>query len=213
MEKIKFMLVLAAILSGCVLFAWAEGPEEEAEPGQSQEEQTIPGVDESIMHEMIGAVLVDPNSPEAQAVLDPNSPEAQAALDPNLPLDPKNSPEAQVVLDPNSPEAKIAEAWKEFESASNGEGRQLNDLDTDKRFRLARAAKRQSLAELNLIRLVAEQEGATQTVEMVDKMIEMRLVKLDAALDEAKDARRQERMKEREERQRVLEERRKSRRD
>lgn len=195
MEKIKFMLVLAAILSGCVLFAWAEGPEEEAEPGQSQEGQTIPGVDESIMHEMMGAVLVDPNSPKAQAVLDPNS------------------PEAQVVLDPNSPEAKIAEAWKEFESASNGEGRQLNDLDTDKRFRLARAAKRQSLAELNLIRLVAEQEGATQTVEAIDKMIEMRLVKLDAALDEAKDARRQERMKEREERQRVLEERRKSRRD
>jgi hypothetical protein len=201
------MLVLAAILSGCVLFAWAEGPEEEAEPGQSQEGQTIPGVDESIMHEMMGAVLVDPNSPEAQAVLDPNSP-----LDSNSPLDP-NSPEAQAVLDPNSPEAKIAEAWKEFESASNGEGRQLNDPDTDKRFRLARAAKRQSLAELNLIRLVAEQEGATQTVEAIDKMIEMRLVKLDAALDEAKDARRQERMKEREERQRVLEERRKSRRD
>jgi hypothetical protein len=116
-------------------------------------------------------------------------------------------------LDLNSPEDKIAEAWKEFESASNGEGRQLNDLDTDKRFRLARAAKRQSLAELNLIRLVAEQEGATQTVEAIDKMIEMRSVKLDAALDEAKDARRQERMKEREERRRVLEERRKSRRD
>ncbi len=195
MEKIKFMLVLAAILSGCVLFAWAEGPEEEAEPGQSQEGQTIPGVAESIMHEM-GAVLVDPNSPEAQAALDPNSP-----------LDPNSS------LDPNSPEAKIAEAWKEFESASNGEGRQLNDLDTDKRFRLARAAKRQSLAELNLIRLVAEQEGATQTVEAIDKMIEIRSVKLDAALDEAKSARREEMIKEREERRKVLEERRKSRRD
>jgi hypothetical protein len=123
------------------------------------------------------------------------------------------SGEAGAIIDPNSPEAVLAEAWREFEMASSSEGRQLDGLDTAKRLRLARAAKRQSDAEFKLLRLVAEQEGAMKTVAVIDKMMAVRNQKLESALDEAKEARREEMIKEREERRKAIEERRKSRRE
>jgi hypothetical protein len=115
--------------------------------------------------------------------------------------------------EPNSPQERIAAAWQEFEMASNSDARQMGDLETEKRFRLARAAKRQAEAEFKLIRLIAEQEGATATVAAIDKMTEIRYAKLDADLDEAKSAWREERVKEREERMKAREERRKTRRE
>jgi hypothetical protein len=115
--------------------------------------------------------------------------------------------------DLNSPEEKLKKAWAEVNEATDSEARDWMDLETEKTLGLARASLRTTEAQLNLIKLVAQSEGATQTVAAIDEVLRIRSAKLDAVAERAKDARREERLREREERRKAIEERRKSRRE
>ena len=116
-------------------------------------------------------------------------------------------------VDANSFEARVERGWVEIEQATDSEAKGWMELEMDKRIEFTTAAHRTSEAELQLLRLIAESEGAAQTVAAIDKMLEARSAKVQEVLDEAREARRQERMKEREERRRALEEKRRSRRE
>lgn len=121
--------------------------------------------------------------------------------------------ETAETLDPNSLEAKLNKAWFDAERANNSEAKGWLKLEMDQRVDFARAAQRTTEAQLEYLKMIAESEGAAQTVEAIDKLIEVRTAKVDEVLDEAREARRQERMKELEERRRAREEMRQKRRD
>ena len=126
----------------------------------------------------------------------------------------KDANEAQAAApDPNSPEAKLDKAWSDAERANNSEARGWMELEMSQRINFARTAQRTTEAQLDFLKMIAESEGATQTVAAIDKLLEARAAKVDEVLDEAREARRQERIKEMEERRRAREEMRQNRRD
>jgi hypothetical protein len=115
--------------------------------------------------------------------------------------------------EPNSPEARLARAWADVERAVDSEAKHWLELEMAKRVEFAKAAQRATEAQLHLLRMIAESEGAMQTVAAVDKIVEVRAARVDEVLDEAREARRQERLKEMEERRKAREEMRKNRRE
>jgi hypothetical protein len=115
--------------------------------------------------------------------------------------------------EPNSPEAMLNRAWAEAERANDSEAKGWLKLEMEQRIEFARAAKKTTDAQLELLKMIAESEGATQTIAAIDKILEERAAKVDEVLDEAREARRQERIKELEERRRAREEMRQSRRE
>jgi len=115
--------------------------------------------------------------------------------------------------DPNSPEAKLNKAWVDADRANDSETKGWLKLELDQRIEFARAAKRTTDTQLDLLKMIAESEGATQTVAAIDKLLEARAAKVDEALDQAREARRQERIKEMEERRKAREEMRQNRRE
>jgi hypothetical protein len=121
-----------------------------------------------------------------------------------------NSPET---AEPESPEARLRRAWADTERAVDNEAKHWLELEMAKRVEFARAAQRTTEAQLRLLRMIAESEGAMQTVAAIDKITEARAARVDEVLDEAREARRQERLKEMEERRKAREEMRKNRRE
>lgn len=122
--------------------------------------------------------------------------------------------EAEVkAVDANSPEATLMKAWTDVERAIDSEAKQWLKLEMNQRVELARAAQRATEAQMKLLKMIAETEGATQITAAIDKILETETAKVDEVLDEAREARRQERLKEMEERRKAREELRKSRRD
>jgi hypothetical protein len=115
--------------------------------------------------------------------------------------------------DPNSHEAKLNKAWADAERANNSEARGWLKLEMAQRIDVARAAKRTTDAQLDLLKMIAESEGAAQTVAAIDKLLEDRAAKVDEALDQAREERRLERIKELEERRKAREEMRQNRRE
>lgn len=128
------------------------------------------------------------------------------------PQESRRAEEANVV-DANSFEARVERGWVEVDQAADSEARGWMELEMDKRSEVTRAAQRTTEAQLQLLRLLAESESATQTVAAIDKILEARSAKVQEVLDEAREAKRQERIKQREERRKALEEKRKSRRE
>jgi hypothetical protein len=142
------------------------------------------------------------------------------AADMNEPADkktitqPKDVNEAQAKpLDVNSPEAKLNKAWADADRASDSEAKGWLKLEMEQRVDFARAAMRTTEAQLDLLKMIAESEGAKQTVDAIDKILKARAAKVDEVLDEAREARRQERIKELEEKRKAREELRQSRRE
>ncbi len=115
--------------------------------------------------------------------------------------------------EPNSPEEMLKKAWVDADRAGDSEAKGWLELEMDKRIEFARAAQKTTEAQLQIVKMIAESEGATQTVAAIDKILEARVAKVDEVLDEAREARRQERIKELEERRKAREEMRKNRRD
>jgi GTP1/Obg family GTP-binding protein len=81
------------------------------------------------------------------------------------------------------------------------------------RIDFARTAQRTTEAQLELLKMIAESEGATQTVAAIDKILKDRAAKVDEVLDQAREERRQERIKELEEKRKAREEMRQNRRE
>jgi len=115
--------------------------------------------------------------------------------------------------EPNVPETVLSKAWYNADRASDSESKQWLKLEMEQRIDFARAAKRTTEAQLHLLKMIAESEGATQTVAAIDKILEARAAKVDEVLDEAREAKRQERLKELEERRMAREEMRQKRRE
>jgi hypothetical protein len=145
---------------------------------------------------------------------------AADTADVNKPEDDKTPMQAEDVnevqdetLDPDSPEAKLNKAWADAERANDSEAKGWLKLEMEQRVDFARAAQRTTEAQLDFIKMIAEAEGATQTVAAIDKIIEDRATKVDEVLDEAREERRQARIKELEEKRKAREELRQSRRE
>ena len=151
---------------------------------------------------------------------EPNGLQPEAAGAPEEPLvpvpevqGPARPEDVNAAGDANSFEARVERGWVEIEQAADSEARGWMALEMDKRTEFTRTAQRTTEVQLHLLRLVAESEGATQTVAAIDKILEARSAKVEEVLDEAREARRQERIKQREERRKALEEKLKSRRE
>jgi hypothetical protein len=115
--------------------------------------------------------------------------------------------EAQTeVPDTNSPEAKLNKAWSDAERANDSEAKGWLKLEMAERINFARTAQRTTETQLELLKMIAESEGATQTVAAIDKLLEDRAAKVDEVLDQAREERRQERIKELEEKRKAKEE-------
>jgi hypothetical protein len=115
--------------------------------------------------------------------------------------------------EPNSPEEMLKRAWADVNRANDSEAKRWLDLEMDKRIEFARASQRATEAQMRLLKLIAESEGASETVAAIDKILEVKKAKVDEVLDEAREAKRQERLKELEDRRKAREEMRKNRRE
>jgi hypothetical protein len=113
--------------------------------------------------------------------------------------------------EPNYIETEIDKAWADADRALDGEAKNWLNLEMDERVEFARASEKTTKSQFELLRLIAASEGATQTIEAMDKLLEARTAKVDEVLDEAREARRQEHLKDLEERRKAFEERRKRR--
>ena len=126
---------------------------------------------------------------------------------------PAEPQDVNAAVDANSFEARVERGWTEIEQAADSEARGWMALEMDKRIEFTRTAQRATEAQLQLLRLIAESEGATKTVAAIEKILEAKSTKVEEVLDETREARRQERIKQREERRKALEEKLKSRRE
>jgi len=115
--------------------------------------------------------------------------------------------------EPNSPEEMLKKAWADVDRASDSEAKHWLELEMDKRIEFARASQRTTEAQMRLLKLVAESEGATETVAAIDKILEVKSANVEEVLDEAREAKRQERLQQMEERRKAREEMRKNRRE
>ena len=123
---------------------------------------------------------------------------AQAAVDVNDVEDVNQSPG-----EPN----EVDEVMRKFEQVSNESGKAFlaaTRLSTENRVKMLEASQKQTEAELNFIRNLAIEEGASKTVKAVDIVIEKRKERFEQMIQSAKE--RQERDTERTEREAKLKE-------
>jgi len=109
-------------------------------------------------------------------------------------------------IDPNSSQESLKQAWPEIIRAVDSEAKNWANLEPEKRISLARASLKTTKTQLQFIRQVAESDGATKTVDVIDKLLEMRTAKLDDITDKERDTQRKEHLKKREEKHKVREE-------
>ncbi|MFA5783946.1 MAG: hypothetical protein WC962_03595, partial [Phycisphaerae bacterium] len=136
--------------------------------------------------------------------------DANEPNNPNEELSQVTKPEDTAVVEEATKELALEQAWADansaFESESRGwmreEGEQVN---------IARASLRTTQAELQLLRMIAQSEGAENTVAAIDKLLADRTAKVEQVTERAKNSRREEIMRQREERRKAYEERRKNR--
>jgi hypothetical protein len=122
-------------------------------------------------------------------------------------------------IDPNDPNAAARREWLEqvkgiledIEKQSEEEVRIWLENRGDRRTDQARRVYTQVENEYNELREVAEGEGASKTVELINKILQAREKRLEEIEQKIEDERRKERLRERESRRRDTEDRRRER--
>lgn len=109
--------------------------------------------------------------------------------------------QAEQVSDSNDPNASpIEAAWANIEKAGEKESVQWLRTDADNIALLVKDVNDQSMEEMMLIRKIAEQENAEETVKAIDRLISIRTQRYAQITEKARDERRQRMLQQREER-------------
>ncbi|MFA5553555.1 MAG: hypothetical protein WCZ89_09925 [Phycisphaerae bacterium] len=115
--------------------------------------------------------------------------------------DNQGSPKIEKVSDANDPNKDPIEAkWANIEKAGETEAVQWLRTDADNIALLVKDVNEQSTDEMMLLRKIAEQENAEQTVKAIDRLISIRTQRYAQITEKARDERRQRMLQQREER-------------
>lgn len=162
-----------------------------------------------------GNRTIPPQGQQQQPAADESDSDEDMADEADKPEQSDSVPWAGLKADPNTIQ-EIENAWEQADRAAGSESRQatrmsLSDEKIDENINLIRASNRQVESELELLRLIAQAEGATRTVETIDRLMEQRQANMDDMMERVRRVKNQERLQEREERRQMLEQRRQER--